>query len=70
MFSVKGITITVSSTLLTLAADHVLFNSQFHLDSFHLEGEKLLKNFPDYNETKTMDIIKKKKPSAIFRHGS
>ena len=29
-----------------LAADHVLFNSQFHLDSFHLEGEKLLKNFP------------------------
>ena len=43
-----------------LAADHVLFNSQFHLDSFHLEGEKLLKNFPDYNETKTMDTIKKK----------
>jgi len=30
------------------------------LYSFHLEGEKLLKNFPDYNEIKTIDTIKKK----------
>ena len=33
-----------------LAADHVLFNSKYHLDSFHHESLKLLKKFPENNE--------------------
>ena len=30
-----------------LAADHVLFNSQYHQDSFHHEGLRFLKSFPE-----------------------
>ena len=43
-----------------LSADHVLFNSKYHLDSFHHESLKLLKNFPDYNELETIEEIKDK----------
>ena len=43
-----------------LTADHVLFNSKYHLDSFHHESLKLLKNFPDYNELESIEEIKDK----------
>ena len=43
-----------------LSADHVLFNSKYHLDSFHRESLKLLKNFPDYNELESIEEIKDK----------
>ena len=43
-----------------LSADHVLFNSNYHNESFQNEGLKFLKNFPDNNELETMEIIQKK----------
>ncbi len=44
----------------TLTADHVLFNSQYHYDSFLTELPKFLKRFPDYRELETVDSIRKK----------
>jgi len=41
-----------------LAADAVLFNSQYHLDSFLTELPRLLKHFPDYNELATVEQIR------------
>ena len=49
--------INVSSALV---ADHVLFNSNYHYESFQNEGLKFLKNFPDRNELDVMQKIKKK----------
>ena len=49
--------INISSAL---AADHVLFNSNYHSESFQVEGLKFLRKFPDYNEPETMDVIQKK----------
>ena len=43
-----------------LAADHVLFNSQFHMDSFLSGGKKILKHFPDNQELDSMEIIQSK----------
>ena len=43
-----------------LSANHVLFNSKYHLDSFHRESLKLLKNFPDYHELESIGEIKDK----------
>ena len=43
-----------------LAADHVLFNSQYHQDSFHHEGLRLLKIFHDHNEVDVIERIKEK----------
>ena len=43
-----------------LTADHVLFNSQYHHDSFHHEGLRLLKHFPDHNELDVIEKIKEK----------
>ncbi len=43
-----------------LAADRVLFNSKYHLDSFLGELPKLLKHFPDYNELDTVGQIQAK----------
>lgn len=43
-----------------LVADKVLFNSQYHHDSFFHALPKFLKGFPDHNETGTIDIIKTK----------
>jgi len=43
-----------------LTADHVLFNSQYHYDSFHNEGLRLLKHFPDNNELDMIEKIKEK----------
>lgn len=40
-----------------LAADAVLFNSQYHLDSFLDELPRLLKHFPDYKELATVSQI-------------
>ena len=49
--------INISSAL---AADHVLFNSNYHNESFQSEGLRFLKNFPDNNELDVMDKIQKK----------
>ena len=43
-----------------LAADHVLFNSQYHLDSFMSGGKKILKHFPDHQELDAIDQIQSK----------
>ena len=49
--------INISSAL---AADHVLFNSNYHNESFQNEGLKFLKNFPDRNELDVMRKIQRK----------
>ncbi len=43
-----------------LAADHVLFNSDFHKTSFLEALKKFLKHFPDNNELASVDMIEKK----------
>ena len=43
-----------------LTADHILYNSNYHNESFHKEGLKFLKNFPDNNELETMNVIQNK----------
>ncbi len=43
-----------------LSADNVLFNSHYHMDSFIKETLLMLKNFPDYNELDSIQIIKDK----------
>ena len=55
-----------------LTADHVLFNSCYHQNSFIEESEKLLKHFPDNNELKSIKIIKDKSsvlPLGLDLHG-
>ena len=43
-----------------LAADHVLFNSEYHLNSFLSGGKKILKHFPDHQELDVIDEIQSK----------
>ena len=43
-----------------LAADKVFFNSEFHLKSFLEDLHPFLKQFPDYQELGTVDVIKEK----------
>ena len=43
-----------------LAADKVFFNSEFHMISFFNALIPFLKQFPDYQEIDTVDVIKKK----------
>ncbi len=43
-----------------LAADHLLFNSQFHLNSFFEALPGFLKVFPDYRGLENVDVLKKK----------
>ena len=43
-----------------LAADRVLFNSQYHFTAFFNELHRFLKHFPDHNELDTVDIIRNK----------
>lgn len=43
-----------------LAADRVLFNSHFHMQSFLGAIPGFLKAFPDYNETGAVEIIREK----------
>ena len=41
-----------------LTADLVLFNSQYHHDSFFAALPNFLKHFPDYNELATIDVLR------------
>ncbi|MCP5096646.1 MAG: DUF3524 domain-containing protein [Chloroflexi bacterium] len=50
-----------------LAADQVLFNSDYHLTSFLQELPNFLKHFPEYNELGTIQALQKK--SAILPVG-
>jgi glycosyltransferase involved in cell wall biosynthesis len=50
-----------------LAADAVLFNSQYHLESFFAELVKLLKHFPDHNELGLIKRIRER--SSVLRLG-
>ena len=43
-----------------LAADKVLFNSQYHLEAFTGQLTEFLKSFPDQNELESVDLIKAK----------
>lgn len=43
-----------------LTADRVLFNSNFHMNSFLEALNPFLKNYPDNNELKSVDLIRKK----------
>ena len=50
-----------------LSADHVYFNSHFHLDSFFTGMEDFLRQFPDYREIHNIDKIKEK--SSVLHLG-
>ena len=43
-----------------LSADHVFFNSHYNLASFQQEAYQLLNQYPDYNETDTVDAVRHK----------
>jgi glycosyltransferase involved in cell wall biosynthesis len=43
-----------------LAADHIFFNSRYHLDSFFEALPNFLKHFPEYNELGSVPILQKK----------
>ncbi|MDC3246719.1 DUF3524 domain-containing protein [Candidatus Marinimicrobia bacterium] len=43
-----------------LSSDHILFNSNYHMDTFVNELNPFLKNFPDHNELDSINIIKRK----------
>ncbi|MCP4359105.1 MAG: DUF3524 domain-containing protein [Chloroflexi bacterium] len=43
-----------------LAADHIFFNSQFHLDSWFTAVPKFLKHFPEYNELNSVEKLRQK----------
>jgi glycosyltransferase involved in cell wall biosynthesis len=43
-----------------LAADKILFNSQFHLDEFFDELPRLLKHFPDFTSLSTIATVQEK----------
>tara|TARA_B110000116_G_scaffold180616_1_gene156397 strand:- start:271 stop:1371 length:1101 start_codon:yes stop_codon:yes gene_type:complete len=50
-----------------LTADHVYFNSKFHLDSFFTGLEDFLRQFPDYREIQNIDKIRAK--SSVLHLG-
>jgi len=50
-----------------LCADHVYFNSKFHLDSFFIGLEDFLRQFPDYREIQNIERIRKK--SSVLHLG-
>lgn len=50
-----------------LAADAVLFNSRYHLDSFHQQLPAFLKSFPDQNELESLQLLAAK--SAVLPLG-
>ena len=50
-----------------LSADHVYFNSKFHLDSFSTGLEDFLRQFPDYREIQNVEKIKAK--SSVLNLG-
>ncbi len=43
-----------------LAADHIFFNSQYHLDSFINGISPFLKQFPDHQNLEQVDVLKNK----------
>ena len=43
-----------------LSSDHILFNSNYHMNTFIDELYPFLKNFPDHNELNSINIVKKK----------
>lgn len=43
-----------------MAADNIFFNSKFHMESFYKDLKPFLKNFPDHNETNSIQILRKK----------
>ncbi len=50
-----------------LAADEVFFNSNYHLESFFEELDRLLRHFPDNNELGTVEVLRRK--SAVLSLG-
>ena len=50
-----------------LSADHIYFNSKFHLDSFFTGLEDFLRQFPDYREIQNIDKIQAK--SSVLHLG-
>lgn len=44
----------------SLAADHLLFNSRYHLDSFNSALKSLLQKFPDFRGTENLEGIRSK----------
>lgn len=43
-----------------LAADRVLFNSRYHLDTFFTALPPFLRHYPEYNELETVDLLRQK----------
>ncbi|MDP6570890.1 MAG: DUF3524 domain-containing protein, partial [Candidatus Marinimicrobia bacterium] len=50
-----------------LCADHVFFNSKFHLNSFFTGLEDFLRQFPDYREIQNIEKIQQK--SSVLHLG-
>ena len=50
-----------------LSADHIFFNSQFHMDSFFTGLEDFLRQFPDYREIQNIESIRGK--SSVLHLG-
>lgn len=43
-----------------MSADHIFFNSAFHLEAFFEELPRMLKHFPDHNELATISELRKR----------
>ena len=50
-----------------MSADHILFNSDYHLDSFYTALPNFLKHFPEYNELGSVNQLRQK--SAVLAVG-
>lgn len=61
------LTYAMINWLSQLTADLVLFNSQYHLDSWFAELPKFLKHYPDYNHLELVQIVRAR--SAVAHVG-
>jgi glycosyltransferase involved in cell wall biosynthesis len=43
-----------------MASDAIFFNSAYHRESFHVEVDRLLKHFPDHNESHSGEVLRER----------
>ncbi len=64
----RDLTYGMINWLSQLAADRVIFNSRFHLQSWFDELPRLLKHYPDYNHIELVGAGAPPQPHAAGRH--